>query len=177
MLSGLGHFPHVESPTEVASAIEEFIAASQDAADTTQLSSQSRGPHRNLEVSEDSKSELRRLFDDLKSRKQIEVAVGVLMGLRGYSSDEAVKDFVDAVHETDISPGDLGRALIDLARGQEPRSHRPGPCNEGAPASAAGPHCRPARDTTVRVRYGAREPVNALLSDQTPRCALAKDRG
>ena len=28
---------------------------------------QSRGPHRNLEVSEDSKSELRRLFDDLKS--------------------------------------------------------------------------------------------------------------
>ena len=75
VLAGLGHFPHVESPTEVASAIEEFIAASQDAADTTQLSSQSRGPHRNLEVSEDSKSELRRLFDDLKSRKQIEVAV------------------------------------------------------------------------------------------------------
>ena len=32
-------------------------------------------------------------------------------------------------------------------------------------------------NTTVRVRYGAREPVNALLSDQTPRCALAKDRG
>jgi pimeloyl-ACP methyl ester carboxylesterase len=124
VLAGLGHFPHVESPTEVASAIEEFIAASQDAADTTQLSSQSRGPHRNLEVSEDSKSELRRLFDDLKSRKQIEVAVGVLMGLRGYSSDEAVKDFVDAVHETGVSPGDLGRALIDLARGQEPPSHR-----------------------------------------------------
>jgi Alpha/beta hydrolase family len=124
VVAGLGHFPHVESPTEVASAIEEFIAASQDAADTTQLSSQSRGPHRNLEVSEDSKSELRRLFDDLKSREQIEVAVGVLMGLRGYSSDDAVKDFVDAVHETGVSPGDLGRALIDLARGQEPPSHR-----------------------------------------------------
>lgn len=178
VLAGLGHFPHVESPTEVASAIEEFIAASQDAADTTQLSSQSRGPHRNLEVSEDSKSELRRLFDDLKSRKQIEVAVGVLMGLRGYSSDEAVKDFVDAVHETGVSPGDLGRALIDLARGQEPSVAKGrGPATMGAPASAAGPHCRPARDTTVRVRYGAREPVNALLSDQTPRCALAKDRG
>jgi AmiR/NasT family two-component response regulator len=42
-------------------------------------------------VSEDSKAELRRLFDGIGSRKQIEVAVGVLMGLRGYSSDEAVK--------------------------------------------------------------------------------------
>ena len=84
VLAGLGHFPHVESPTEVASAIEEFIAGSQDAANhVTHRYSQSRGPRRNLEVSEDSKVELRRLFDDLKSHKQTEVAIGVLMGLRG----------------------------------------------------------------------------------------------
>ena len=177
MLAGLGHFPHVESPTEVASAIEEFIAASQDAADTTRLSSQSRGRTgiwRGVKTASPSCAGCSMALSPAsRSRWQS----GVIMGLRGYSSDEAVKDFVDAVHETGISPGDLGRALIDLARGQEPRSHRPGPCNEGAPASAAGPHCRPARDTTVRVRYGAREPVNALLSDQTPRCAPAKDRG
>ena len=84
VLAGLGHFPHVESPTEVASAIKEFIAGSQDAANhVTHRYSQSRGPRRNLEVSEDSKVELRRLFDDLKSHKQTEVAIGVLMGLRG----------------------------------------------------------------------------------------------
>lgn len=75
-------------------------------------------------MSEGSKVELRRLFDDLQSRKQIEVAIGVLMGLRGCSPDEAVKDFLDAVHETGVSPGDLGRAMIDLASGQEPLSHR-----------------------------------------------------
>ena len=75
-------------------------------------------------MSEDSKAELRRLFHGLGSRKQIEVAVEILMGLRGYSSDEAVKDFVDAVHETGVSPGDLGRTLIDVARGQELPSHR-----------------------------------------------------
>jgi hypothetical protein len=81
VLAGLGHFPHVESPTEVASAIEEFIAGSQDAANhVTHRYSQSRGPRRNLKVSEDSKAELRTLFADLKSHKQIEVAVGVLMG-------------------------------------------------------------------------------------------------
>jgi pimeloyl-ACP methyl ester carboxylesterase len=125
VLAGLGHFPHVESPTEVASAIKEFIAGSQDAANhVTHRYSQSRGPRRSFEVSEDSKVELRRLFDDLKSHKQIEVAIGVLMGLRGCSPDDAVKDFVDAVHETGVGPGDLGRALIDLASGQEPPSHR-----------------------------------------------------
>ena len=115
----------------MASAIEEFIAASQDAADTTQLSSQSRGPHRNLEVSEDSKSELRRLFDDLKSRKQIEVAVGVLMGLRGYSSDGAVKEFVDAVQETGVSPGDLGRADRSGPRPRASVAQGRGPATRG----------------------------------------------
>jgi hypothetical protein len=159
VLAGLGHFPHVEAPTEVASAIKEFIAGSQDAANhVTHRYSQSRGPRRSFEVSEDSKVELRRLFDDLKSHKQIEVAVGVLMGLRGYSSDDAVKDFVDAVHETGISPGDLGRALIDLASGQEPPSHR-------AEARQRWGHLLAQRgrtldqnegavNTTVRVRYG-----------------------
>ena len=159
MLAGLGHFPHDESPTEVASAIKEFIAGSQDAANhVTHRYSQSRGPRRSFEVSEDSKVELRRLFDDLKSRKQIEVAIGVLMGLRGCSPDDAVKDFVDAVHETGVDPGDLGRALIDLASGQEPPSHR-------AEALQRWGHLLALRgrtvdqnegavNTTVRVRYG-----------------------
>ena len=53
VLAGLGHFPHVEAPAEFASAIEEFIAGSEGAAAAKPLSSQPRGPHRNLEVSEE----------------------------------------------------------------------------------------------------------------------------
>ena len=81
VLAGLGHFPHVESPTEVASAIKEFIAGSQDAANhVTHRYSQSRGPRRSFEVSEDSKVELRRLFDDLKSHNKLRLRSGFSWG-------------------------------------------------------------------------------------------------
>jgi pimeloyl-ACP methyl ester carboxylesterase len=128
VLPGLGHFPHVESPAEVATAIEEFIAGSHDATDhATQPYSQLRRTPTTFGMSEDLRGfdvEARRLSDNLESRREIEVAIGVLMGLRGCPQNEAVSEFTCAVQETGLSPGELARALVDLASGNDTSPHR-----------------------------------------------------
>lgn len=136
VLAGLGHFPHVEAPAEFTSAIEEFIAGSEDAAAATPLSS---------------------LFDDVRSHKQIEVAVGVLTELRGCSPDEALEDFVDGVRDTGVSAYDLGHALVDLASGQQPPYMAEALQRWGhllALRGRTGDRDEHAVNTTVRVRYG-----------------------
>jgi hypothetical protein len=62
----------------------------------------------------------------MTSRLVIDVAIGVLMGLRGCSEKDAFDDRVDAVHETGIGPGSMARALVNLVGGaSEPFPHRP----------------------------------------------------
>jgi hypothetical protein len=57
------------------------------------------------------------MIDGLESHSEIEVAIGVLMGLRGCPQKEAVSEFISAVDETGLSPAELGHALVDLASG------------------------------------------------------------
>jgi hypothetical protein len=135
VLAGLGHFPHVEAPADFASAIEEFIGGGEATAATA----------------------LPSLFDDVRSHKQIEVAVGVLTELRACSPDEALEDFVDGVRETSVSAHDLGRALVDLASGQQPPYMAEALQRWGlllALRGRTGDHDEHAVNTTVRVRYG-----------------------
>jgi hypothetical protein len=54
------------------------------------------------------------------SRRVIDVAVGVLVGLRGYSEPEAFDELVAAVRSTGIGIGSLAAALIAIVGG---RSH------------------------------------------------------
>jgi hypothetical protein len=54
---------------------------------------------------------------DLTSRRVIDVAIGVLMGLRGCSEKDAFDDLVNAVHETGIGLGGIAGALVDLVGG------------------------------------------------------------
>jgi hypothetical protein len=62
---------------------------------------------------------------DIGSRKVIDVAIGVLVGLRGCIPDEAFDDLADAVHDTGIGLGTLASALVKLASGTtEPFPHR-----------------------------------------------------
>jgi pimeloyl-ACP methyl ester carboxylesterase len=147
VLAGLGHFPHVEAPAEVASAIEEFIATSTEAP-AMQTASQSR------------KSCTNGLFDDLRSHEQIESAVGVLAELRRCSPDEAVEDFIDGVRETGVRAADLGQALTDLAAGHQPQSHIAEASQRWGHLLAlrgrTGEHGVGAVHSTVRVRYGPR---------------------
>jgi hypothetical protein len=52
---------------------------------------------------------LRGTIAELETRREIEVAIGVLMGLRGCSHREAVNEYLDAVHETGTRAPALGR--------------------------------------------------------------------
>jgi hypothetical protein len=54
------------------------------------------------------------------SRRVIDIAVGVLVGLRGYSEREAFTELVEAVRCTGVGIGSLAAALIALVGG---RSH------------------------------------------------------
>ncbi|MGZ5394386.1 MAG: hypothetical protein ACXWEI_02615 [Mycobacterium sp.] len=106
---------------------------------------------------EDVKMQLRELFDDVRSHEQIEVAVGVLTELRRCSPGEALKDFIDGVHETGVSADDLGRSLVDLASGHQPPYSAEALRRWGhllALRGRTGAHGEHAVNTTVRVRYG-----------------------
>jgi hypothetical protein len=62
---------------------------------------------------------------DIGSRTTIDVAIGVLVGLRGCAPQEAFEDLATAVHDTGIGLGALASALVELARGTtEPFPHR-----------------------------------------------------
>jgi len=54
---------------------------------------------------------------DDTSRKVIDLAIGILVGLRGCSPDEAFAELVRVVHRTGIGIGSLTGALVDLANG------------------------------------------------------------
>jgi hypothetical protein len=51
------------------------------------------------------------------SRRVIDVAVGILVGLRGCSEREAFQELVRVVHQTGIGIGSLASGLIALASG------------------------------------------------------------
>ena len=55
---------------------------------------------------------------DPDSRRMIDLAIGILMGLRGCSEREAFDDLVNAVHETKIGPAGLATALAHLVGGK-----------------------------------------------------------
>lgn len=52
------------------------------------------------------------------SRRVIDVAVGVLVGLRGYSEREAFDELVQGVRDTGVGIGSLAAALIALVGGR-----------------------------------------------------------
>jgi ANTAR domain len=62
----------------------------------------------------------KRLADS--SRRVIDIAVGVLVGLRGYSEREAFDELVQAVHSTGIGVGSLAAALIALVGGRSEKT-------------------------------------------------------
>ena len=67
---------------------------------------------------------MRQYNDDLSrrptdtSRRVIDIAVGVLVGLRGYSEGEAFNELVEAVRCTGVGIGSLAGALIALVGGR-----------------------------------------------------------
>jgi hypothetical protein len=60
----------------------------------------------------------RSVRDDDTSRTKIDVAVGILVGLRGCAPDEAFAELVKVVQHAGIGIGSMARALVDLAGGR-----------------------------------------------------------
>jgi hypothetical protein len=60
---------------------------------------------------------------DESSRRVIDVAVGILVGLRGYSDREAFEEIVRVVNQTGIGIGSLAAGLVALASGSSSAGH------------------------------------------------------
>jgi hypothetical protein len=56
---------------------------------------------------------------DNTSRKVIDLAVGVLVGLRGCRPEEAFAELVDVVHRTGVGLGAVATQLVALASGAD----------------------------------------------------------
>jgi ANTAR domain len=56
------------------------------------------------------------------SRKVIDLAIGILVGLRGCSPDDAFAELVRVVHRTGIGVASLAGALVALASGNSESS-------------------------------------------------------
>lgn len=52
------------------------------------------------------------------SRRVIDVAMGVLIGLRGYSEQQAFEELVEAMRSTGVGIGSLAAALVALVGGR-----------------------------------------------------------
>jgi hypothetical protein len=63
-----------------------------------------------------------RVGDDT-SRRVIDVATGILVGLRGCSDHEAFDELVRVVHQTGIGIGRLAAGLVALASGTATAEH------------------------------------------------------
>ena len=63
------------------------------------------------------------LRTDVNSRKVIDVAIGVLVGLRGCSTDDAFAELVRVVHNTGVGIGSLASGLVALAVGGSSAGH------------------------------------------------------
>lgn len=57
------------------------------------------------------------------SRRVIDVAVGILVGLRGCSDREAFDELVRIVHQTGIGIGRLAAGLVAVASGSSSAEH------------------------------------------------------
>jgi hypothetical protein len=60
---------------------------------------------------------------DASSRRVIDVATGILIGLRGCSDHEAFDELVRVVHQTGVGIGRLAAGLVALASGSPPTDH------------------------------------------------------
>jgi ANTAR domain len=60
---------------------------------------------------------------DESSRRVIDVAIGILVGLRGYSDHEAFDELVRVVHQTGVGIGRLATGLVALASGSSSAEH------------------------------------------------------
>lgn len=63
-----------------------------------------------------------RAADDT-SRQVIDIAVGILIGLRGYSRREAFDELVRVVHQTGVGLGSLAAGLVAVASGSSSAEH------------------------------------------------------
>ncbi|MGK2882873.1 MAG: ANTAR domain-containing protein [Mycobacterium sp.] len=54
---------------------------------------------------------------DREARTTIDLACGILIGLRGYTSDRAFRELVEVVHGSGVSLGKVAAALVALAAG------------------------------------------------------------
>ncbi|MBB2992323.1 hypothetical protein FHR72_003822 [Mycolicibacterium iranicum] len=57
------------------------------------------------------------------SRQAIDIAVGILIGLRGCSRSEAFDELVRVVHQTGIGLGSVASGLVALATGTSSVDH------------------------------------------------------
>jgi hypothetical protein len=57
------------------------------------------------------------------SRRVIDVATGILVGLRGYSQREAFDELVRVVNQTGVGIGSVATGLVALATGQSSAAH------------------------------------------------------
>jgi hypothetical protein len=60
---------------------------------------------------------------DETSRRVIDVATGILIGLRGCSDHEAFDELVRVVHQTGVGIGRLATGLVALASGSSSADH------------------------------------------------------
>ena len=60
---------------------------------------------------------------DESSRRVIDVAIGILIGLRGCSDIEAFDELVRVVHQTGVGIGRLAAGLVALASGSSSAEH------------------------------------------------------
>jgi hypothetical protein len=62
-------------------------------------------------------------YRDDSSRRVIDVAIGILVGLRGCSDHEAFDELVRVVHQTGIGIGRLAAGLVAVASGSTTAEH------------------------------------------------------
>lgn len=60
---------------------------------------------------------------DQSSRRVIDVAIGILVGLRGCSDSEAFDELVRVVHQTGVGIGRLATGLVAVASGSASAEH------------------------------------------------------
>lgn len=71
-----------------------------------------------------------RIAADSQSRRPIDMAIGVLVGLRRCSPSEAFTEIADAARETGVGLGGVSRALVTLASGTTEEFDHPDPVIE-----------------------------------------------
>jgi pimeloyl-ACP methyl ester carboxylesterase len=161
VLPGLGHFPHIESPAAVVAAIEDFISGNSESNDQATRANWQRElpPHTPEAINDQQANDVRTqtLIEKIESRRAIEVAIGVLMGLRGCSQTESINELTSAAEEMELSLAELCHALVELASGNATSPHRAAVQHRWRHLLASrgmGGGDGKTGDHAVRVRYG-----------------------